>query len=350
MNDILPPETNALAVINEKNVVQFFAEKGLDPVLEKIREEVASFKPDMTTETGRAAIASFAFKIAKMKNRMDDLGKQLVSGIKQQAKVIDAERSRAWDVIEALQHQVRKPLTEWEEKEKQRVANHKSTLDSISGSLALPINVSIAEIESRLVALSTFVGKDFEEFSDLTNQTLNNAIEQLTFKLDAMKKAEADRLELVRLQQAEEDRKRKEREEEIARDAAAKAKKEAEDKAETDRIAAEKKAKDEADASANREAAEKARADKAEADKAAAIEQARIEKEAAVAAERKRADDEKKKSDDEAAAREKDKKHKAKINNEALAALSAITGAEASAKKIIEAIAKSQIPHVKITY
>ncbi len=60
--------------------------------------------------------------------------------------------------------------------------------------------------------------------------------------------------------------------------------------------------------------------------------------------------------DDATAKRNADTAHKAKINNEALAALANVIGAETSqlsteyAKSIVIAIAEGKIPHVTITY
>lgn len=360
MNEVL--ENNALSVITEKNVVQFFAEKGLDPILEKIRKEVEAFKPDISSETGRKAVAAFAYKIAKMKTRMDDLGKNLVSGIKAQAKIIDAERGRAWDEIEKMQHEVRKPLTDWEQKEEKRVEAHKKSLDEINGLVVMSIEPTIDELNKRMTILNSYENTDFEEFAELAKGAKASARLTLTSKIESMQKAEKDRLELERLQKAEADRVKKENEDRIAKEAADKAKKDAEAesaakieqanrekkeaderaaKSEADRIAGEKKAEDDRIAAAK----------KAEDDKKAAEEKAARDQAAAVQAEKDRQTREKKLEEDAAAAREKDKKHKAKINGEAAAALEKICGfTPENSKQIVIAIAKGEIPNVKISY
>lgn len=327
MNEVLPKEDNALAIITKQNVVQFFAEKGLDPVIEKIKKEVNAFVPDMTTEKGRKDIASFAYRIAKMKTQMDDLGKDLVSGIKQQAKIIDAERGRAWDIIEQLQKDVRKPLTEWEEKDALRVAEHKKHLEELQALIVLPLQPSLEELQRRFDVVNTLKNRDFEEFKVLSDTAISAAITGLTQKIELTKKQAADQAELERLQSAEKERQQKEREERLQKEAADKAKTDAETAA---RATLEKAAKETADATA--------RADRAEKEKNDAIEK-----------ERKRVADEKKAEEDAAAKREANKKHRTKINNEVLEALKKIVD-EDTGKAIIEAIVKEKIPHTKITY
>src|SRR4051812_14164349 len=115
---------NALAIIEEKNVAEYFKPQGLDPIIEAIRKEVTGIVPDISTKKGREEIASLAYKVAKSKTALDEMGKKLVSGLKEKAKAIDAERSRAWEAVDAIQKGVRQPLTDWENAEKRRVAEH----------------------------------------------------------------------------------------------------------------------------------------------------------------------------------------------------------------------------------
>lgn len=72
--------------------------------------------------------------------------------------------------------------------------------------------------------------------------------------------------------------------------------------------------------------------------------------EQAVAAERQRAEDARKAEEAATEKREASKRHVAKINREVLAAIVALFIPEPTAKKIVEAIAKGEIPHTKISY
>lgn len=59
---VLPPKETALQV--------YSTPQGLEPYLAKIKEELDSFVPDVTTKKGRDAIASIAYKVAKGKTAL----------------------------------------------------------------------------------------------------------------------------------------------------------------------------------------------------------------------------------------------------------------------------------------
>ena len=71
---VVPSKENALEVYQKQN--------GLDPFLEQIKKEIDSFVPDVTTKKGRDAIASMAYKVAKSKTALDDVGKELVADLR----------------------------------------------------------------------------------------------------------------------------------------------------------------------------------------------------------------------------------------------------------------------------
>ena len=81
---VLPPNETALQV--------YSAPQGLDPYLFKIKEELDAFVPDVSTKKGRDAIASIAYKVAKGKTALDNIGKELVADLKDGPKKIDADR------------------------------------------------------------------------------------------------------------------------------------------------------------------------------------------------------------------------------------------------------------------
>jgi len=84
------------------------------PFLAQIRAEIDAFVPDVSTKKGRDAIASMAYKVAKSKTALDGLGKELVAELKQIPALIDAERKRMRDTLDAWRDEVRKPVDDWE--------------------------------------------------------------------------------------------------------------------------------------------------------------------------------------------------------------------------------------------
>jgi hypothetical protein len=369
---------NALALIEGKNAVEYFKTGGLNPIIAKIREEAMARAVDISTDKGRKDIASLAHKIAKSKTAIDKIGKDLGADMKAQLKLIDAERGRAWDELEALQKEVRRPLTEWEEKDEIRTQKHEADLAMIDQLSVFVTEPTYADVRKRMDALQAFPDNhDWEEFAQRAQNIKDKSFTILRDKLAFLKKVEEEQVELARLRAEEQARKQKEHEERIAAEAAAKAQAEAEakakkaadeeaarvkaavDKAEQERrnIELEKQAAE--DRAQKAENAAKEAAKKAEEARIAAEAKAKRDAEIAVENERKRAEEVKRQEAEAAAKREADKAHKAKINNEAMSAVILTmsekhsgneTEAKAIAKDIITAIASGSVPHVKISY
>lgn len=349
-----------IALIDIKNPLQVFSTpKGLDAIIDKIEAEVSTIDQDVSTKEGRDNIRSIAAKLAKSKTALDKMGKELTEEQRAIVNAVNAERSRAWDRMEALQHKVRQPLTDYENAEKARVQGHEDALAHIVSLGVFEGDVTTAIIEERIKQFESLAPRNWQEFDVRYAYEVKMLSAALETRLAASKKADADRAELARLQAEEQARLQKEREEKIRTEAAEAAKKAAEEKAkaEADALAA-KVAEEKARAEAEKQAAIDA-ATKAEMERLAAegrAKQAQLEAEAAAQKERDKIAAEQEAEKKAAEAREKDKAHKAKVNNEALtaiekaAAIGDFTIPPASAQAIVIAIAKGLIPHVKITY
>ncbi|RIJ02186.1 hypothetical protein DXK93_18560 [Achromobacter sp. K91] len=114
----LPPAETALQVYSKPG--------GLDPWLDKIRAEVTGHVPDLKTKKGRDAIASLAFKVRKVKTALDGVGKEQVDRLKDIPKKIDAERKRMRDVLDALADEVRAPLDQRAQAERDAAARREA--------------------------------------------------------------------------------------------------------------------------------------------------------------------------------------------------------------------------------
>ena len=365
-----------IAVIEIANPLQVFSTpKGLDAIIDKIEAEVKNIDSDISTEKGRDNIRSIAFKLAKSKTALDKMGLDLTETQRLQIAAVNVERKRAWERMETLQAEIRKPLTDWENTEKLRVSERELALSEMIG-LTLQFNNTaddtVENIEKRINRLQE-IGKslDWHEFTQRAQDTHKSSYDALRAMLDRRIKIDAEQAELDRLRKEDAERKQKEHEDRIAKEAADKARidAEAKAKAEAEALAAKVKAeqdkaeqekqriiKDKEDAEAKaKEAETKAEMEKIAAEgreKAAKI-QAEKDAEASAQRERDKIAAEKKTEADALAKREADKNHRKKINNEAKAAIlkvGAILDAEERSEAIIAAIAKGAIPHVKIEY
>lgn len=350
---------NQLAVIETMSAVELFKAGALDPILEKIKTEVRAQASnlDIATEISRKEIASLAYKVARSKTFLDKQGKELVAGEKRRLAEIDKERSRVWDELESLQIEVRKPLTDWENKDKERVALHTDILGRVQELASVEFPATSGVIQHQLSQLDSIDASKHEEFSTRIANAMINTKAILVEKLAIAIKEEAAKEEAEAAKIALAAQQRLARENDIAEQAKVKAENEAREReritaiaAETERVrienekyAAEARAK--ASELARLEAIEKAKRDA----ESAAI-RAEEEKYAAVRVEQARAKAESDRIEEEARLREKDKAHKATVNKAALIAFIEFGLTEEMAKLAVTAIAKAMIPNVKISY
>lgn len=91
---------NQLIVIESKDAYQVFTTEGaLDPIIARVKQEIDKFEPEVSTERGRKEIASMAYKVARSKTYLDNVGKQIADEVKKTPKVVDANRRHARETL-----------------------------------------------------------------------------------------------------------------------------------------------------------------------------------------------------------------------------------------------------------
>ena len=360
----------ALIVIEKSNALTVFTtDDALDPYIAKVQAEVDKFVPDVKTKKGRDDIASMAFKVAKCKTYLESVGKDLAAEQKKIPAKIDAARKAVWDKLEAMQKDVRRPLTEWEAAEEARIARHKDSIAAIMLRANENSDLDAEELRNSIFwAESIDLGAVWEEFESEAGNAKDKALSSLRAALVVREKHEAEQAELVRLRQEAEARAIKDREDAIAREAAELAKREAEEAAarqakaiaeaaEAERVAVARREQVAKDAANQRELELQLQAQRSENERLEALrreqqakDDAQRRADEAVAAEKQRAADEAARIAKETAAREKDRSHKAAINKAALEAFIAGGLTAECAKTAVTLIAKKSIPAVTINY
>lgn len=348
-----------IVAVEQPEIIEAFkVEGGTKALFDRVSENARSVVFDMGVKKDRESLKSFAYSLARIKTTVDNHGKELVSGIKQQAAVIDADRKFWRDNMELLQDEIRKPLTDFEQAEKDRVAKHEEAVQFIKDH-APEANATSLKLKGDIEFLENLeIGSQYEEYEEQAKLAKFETLEALRKALADREKFEAEQAELERLRIAEQQRIQQEREAQIAREAAEKATRDAEEKArfEAERVQREKAESEQREArlKAEKEAA-LLREDQLKQQAIEREKQAEIDRQNAIEAERKRIEQEaqaKAEADRKALAeREANVEHMRTINNEALNAISLIGGVDAdTAKLIVIAIAKNQIPHVSINY
>lgn len=310
----------------------------VERVLAEVEDAARSIVPDISTDKGRRAVASLAAKVARSKTFLDGLGKDHVAELKRRAGEVDARRRTIRDRLDALKAEVRQPLTDYEQAEADRQAALQWRIDALS--VLPPDDVGVGVIADRIAKLEAAeIGTDYAERAAEARQVRAATLYELSRRLERVREREAAEAKAEAERQERERREREEREQRIAAEAAERARREAEQAATAERERA-ARAVAESQARAERDAAEaKARIERAEheAEQAAERERARIAAEQA----RERA---------EAERRAADREHQAQVNREVLADLCDLGLAEADAKRLIGAIARGQVAHVRIDY
>ncbi|MGY9341498.1 hypothetical protein ACTM7U_17865 [Citrobacter braakii] len=321
-------EVTDLVVIEKSSAMAVFTNnEQLDPIIEKIEKEARSLVPDVSTKKGRDAIASMAHKVARSKTYIDNAGKDLVAELKALPKQIDESRRIVRERLDALKDEVRRPLTEWEA-EQERIK---------------------AEEAARIKAEEA--RKQFESDHEIA-LLMNDAFDREL----AEKKAEAERQRIAH-------------EEELKRQAAEQARREAEEKAAVDLAAAKKREEDAIAAKAQAELLAKQAQERAEQEAKDAAAKAEAEKKAAIEAEQRKAQEEadrikreaeqkeaarlaeEKRIADEKAAREADVKHRKAVGTDIVNALTANTSiSRDQAIEVLKALMDGLVPRTQINY
>ena len=284
----------------------------------RARDEAEQY--DGSTPGSRAALVSLAHKVARSKTALDDMGKALTEEWRVRTNAVNEERRMIRERLDALKEEIRAPVTEFEQREKNRIQAHEAALLEIISLGDLPHGCGRNEIENRLHTLGDMQPRAWDEFATKAIREKERVLAVLSNALDAEIAREKEQEELARLRAQAESRARQEREDRIAAEAAEKARLEAERKAQEEREKAARAAEEQ------RKALERAQDAAAEAERARIEAEQRAAKEAAEAearAQREREDAERKLIAAQKEAAEREEKLKAESAARAKAAAEA---------------------------
>lgn len=385
---VVPAETASLILLQPEKFDQFY---------EGIKEQVSGIAHDLTTTTGRKAVASLAFRVTKTKTALDAAAKSLTEEWRQKTNAVNAARKPMIERLDKLAEEVRQPLTDWEQAEDDRIEANRAVLATIRAAATITPDDTAETVEQRGrdIWAMAFEAPQWSDDEKVEADAAKSAtVAALVAARDRLKQEAADRAELERLRAEDAARREREEAERIeretreaaeaaeresretaerqAREAAEREAREQEEAAERARQEAERieqarqeaieqarrEAEEAAEATRQREAAEQAAALQAERDaREAAEREARAlaekaareqaERDAAAAVERQRIADERA----ETARREKDRAHRGKIMGEVKTALMERCDlSEDVAKQVVRAIVAGEIPHAAVAF
>lgn len=330
MNELIP-------ITNQKEIEKIFLSDGLMERIEAIKTDALNYVSDISTAIGRKACASEARGIASQKVIIDNAGKDLKEEYKRSCDRFDAVRKTARDTLDSVRDTVRAPLDAWEKAEEERIEKERQEIEY---QLAWDEAIREKDLYNRK--------KDVERReAELERKRLEQ--EQKEREEAAEKKRIAREEEIAR--QAKERAEKaaqaaieaeKNRYEAAEKKAAADKAKAAKDKIEAElraKFAAEKVERD------KKEALEKAAREKLEAIENAKREEIERQTRERIAAERKAAEEAR-------IAKEKAEniEHQKKINGEAVQCFVACLLTQELSEGIIKLISEKSIKHVTINY
>jgi len=266
--------------------------------LEAVADENAKMVFDYKTPDGEKAAKTQIRTLRKLDKRVGEIHKEIKAEALAQCRSIDAVKrdlcGRIADMV-AVHKEPLEAIAAAEAERVQRIADLMAALFAYDDKFdaVTETSVLVAGLEKlNAIEITSEYGERMAEATDLKE----SIAAELSGKIEAARKRDAEAAELAELRKQKEDRERAEREKKIAEDAAAKAVKDAEEKAAAQLKEVEDKAKREAEESAERErlaveAKERAEREAAEA-KAKALEKSRKAKADAEAAEAKRLENE----------------------------------------------------------
>ena len=134
---------------------------------------------DISRETGRKACASLAYKIARTKGFIEDRHKELVGNEKRRLAEIDGQWKHIRETLDELKMEVRKPLTDWEQKEDDRTFAHEQHISRLEESVRIKVDSTTAEIAARIALVEADDTSQMEEFTERGEEAKVKALEYL---------------------------------------------------------------------------------------------------------------------------------------------------------------------------
>lgn len=338
-------------VITDDMAPVIYVPGGLDQFLNQIREAVNEV-PDLSTKKGRDRVATLAAQVSRSKTAVEKPGRAYLKRLKEAVKPAEEALRHFVDDCDTLRDEVRRPLTEYEDAEKARVAELNERLDALRvladvldefGKLA-PTDLIIQRLAE---AKETAIDESWQEVTAEAGVAKDAVIVKLEAALVEAQKRDAEAAELERLRQEQAEAAQRQREEQIRRDAEEAARRQAEAEAqaridEANRVANEQRLALEESERRRVAAEQKAEQDRinAENEKQAAIDAERLRQQQAEQARLAEA----KRIADEEAARAANVEHQRGVNRQVMSDLvehAHLT--EEQAKAVLTAIVRGKV-------
>lgn len=206
----------SVLVVEKKDLQAFFLDTGkLDALYGHVEKMARALVADPLTKEGASQIKSCARQIASVKKRIDDIGKDVVAELKKLPGQIDTNRKNLRERLEALQDDIRRPVTE--------IENREDEIDGIKGIHLRLANASSGEIAKELefVKKIPLTEEKWHESLEKAKAAIAGETKALELLKSTAEKREKDAEELEQLRKNQEEADRIIRENKIKEEARA---------------------------------------------------------------------------------------------------------------------------------
>lgn len=212
MSTVAQPKDQQLVALQGRisdPVAVFKSDDSVNALVEFVRNEASTAiaTMDVATAAGRKGIISVAHKVTRSKVMLKDVADGVLAGIKAEMTAVKDRQTNMVAALDALKEDIRKPVTDWEEAEVKRVADHQEALARIRAIGAMAPKLDREGLIKAGFDLLEIDRRDWEEFSDealaagrASAESLESALESLTqreaadkARLEADEKARIDR-------------------------------------------------------------------------------------------------------------------------------------------------------------
>lgn len=199
-------DSGALVQVQPLAAKEFFTAPVLvKAALDKVRAmALDGYAPDVTTDKGRKAIASQAYKVAQTKTALDAAGKTVVDHLKALPKMVDDGRKALRDGLDALRDEIRRPLTVWEARQEE-LKGSLARLQAIPARMLTATANEVEEVLGKLEGLDVSA-ETWEAFAGAAAEAKAAALGAVQTRLQKLEQEEADRQELDRLRREKAER------------------------------------------------------------------------------------------------------------------------------------------------
>lgn len=121
--DELTPEeaTGALVKLETVNIGELLATgKGVEEILAEVRRHTADIVPDLTTEKGRKAVRSLAYRVSRTKALLDEKRLEHTKDLRDRIALLNSNGKTLIDGLAKIRDDVKAPLEAWEAEEEAR--------------------------------------------------------------------------------------------------------------------------------------------------------------------------------------------------------------------------------------